>query len=337
MGRTTVTETADDLTPSPSWGAPERGYGVRPFKSPSLRSPLLVLLALVALAALVVATSASAGVSPGPANATNPASSPLALAAVRSAAASAALERAMFSLTLSGGKALGAPAPRASGAAAFDLPARRGTLTLSVAGSDPDRSFIFTPEAVYLRSPLAAGSLVRPGAWTAVRFSDTRSVRRDLPDLIGQLESLNPSLTLSELVWGATSASASGQQLVLGQLASAYDLTVQPAQALVNATGSEPAFAIALESQMSALARTSRIDGAFPGFRARVWLSAAGRLLRVELSPPGAGVGKLGLTMGGSGAPVLVVPPPAGQVVDLASLIPSGERENFNGGDSDGG
>jgi hypothetical protein len=162
-------------------------------------------------------------------------------------------------------------------------------------------------------------------------------MRRDLPDLIGQLESLNPSLTLSELVWGATSASASGQQLVLGQLASAYDLTVQPAQALVNATGTETPFAIALESQMSALARTSRVDGAFPTFRARVWLSAAGRLLRAELSPPGAGVGKLSLTPGGPGAPVHVVSPPADQVVDLASLIPSGERENRNGGDSDGG
>jgi hypothetical protein len=209
-------------------------------------------------------------------------------------------------------------------------------VTLSIAGSGPNRSFIFTPEAVYLGSGRAGGSLLRDGSWTAVRFTDTRSVRRDLPDLIGQLESLNPSLTLSELVWGATSASASGQQLVLGQLASAYDLTVQPAQALVNATGAETAFAIALESQMSALARTPRVDGAFPTFRARVWLSAAGRLLRVQLSPPGAGLGELNLTMGAPGAPVQVIPPPAGQVVDLASLVPSGERENRNGGDSDG-
>jgi hypothetical protein len=296
-------------------------------------------MALVALAALVVLASARAGVSPGPGTAAAPASpsSPLALAAVRSAAASAASQTATFSLTLSGGRALGAPVSAASGAGSFDLPARRGTLVLSVAGSGPDRSFIFTPEAVYFHPVQAGGSSLRPDAWIAVRFSDTRSVRRDLPDLIGQLESLNPALTLSELVWGATRASASGQEIVLGQAAVAYDLTIQPARALVNATGAEPAFAIALESQMSALPRSSTVEGSFPTFPARVWLSAAGQLLRVQLSPPGAGVGNLSLTLGSPGATVHVVPPPAGQAVELASLIPSGERENRNGGDSDGG
>ena len=39
------------------------------------------------------------------------------------------------------------------------------------------------------------------------------------------------------------------------------------------------------------------------------------------------------------GAPIAALsfqPPAADQVVDLSSLIPSGERENQNGGDSDG-
>jgi hypothetical protein len=209
-------------------------------------------------------------------------------------------------------------------------------MALSIAGSSSDRSFIFTPDAVYMCAAKTSGSLLRPGTWTAVRFSNTKSVRRDLPNLIGQLESLNPALTLSELVWGAVRASDSGHDVILGQVASRYDLTVQPAQALVNATGAETAFAIALESQMSALPPSPTADAAFPTFGARVWLSASGRLLRVELSPPGAGVGTLSLILGSPGAPVHVVLPPAGEVADLASFIPSGERENHNGGDSDG-
>jgi hypothetical protein len=260
----------------------------------------------------------------------------VALAAVRAAAASAASETATFSITLSGGTAFGAAASAASESGSFDFPARRGEVALSIAGSSADRSFIFTPDAVYMRPAKTSGSLLRAGTWTAVRFSDTKSVRRDLPNLIGQLESLNPALTLSELVWGATRASASGHDVIGGQVASRYDLTVQPAQALVNATGAGTAFAIALESQMSALASSRSAEGAFPTFGARVWLSGLGRLLRIEFSPPGAGVGTLSLTLGSPGTAVHAVAPPADQVVDLASFIPSGERENHNGGDSDG-
>jgi hypothetical protein len=42
------------------------------------------------------------------------------------------------------------------------------------------------------------------------------------------------------------------------------------------------------------------------------------------------------LTVGAPIAALSFQPPAADQVVDLSSLIPSGERENQNGGDSDG-
>ena len=42
-------------------------------------------------------------------------------------------------------------------------------------------------------------------------------------------------------------------------------------------------------------------------------------------------------SLSGFGVAVRADPPPAGQVVDILQLTPSGERENKNGGDSDGG
>jgi hypothetical protein len=43
------------------------------------------------------------------------------------------------------------------------------------------------------------------------------------------------------------------------------------------------------------------------------------------------------MTFGDAGIAVHAVPPPAGKVADLAAITPSGERENQNGGDTDGG
>jgi hypothetical protein len=42
-------------------------------------------------------------------------------------------------------------------------------------------------------------------------------------------------------------------------------------------------------------------------------------------------------TLDGFGAAVHADPPPRAQVVDVLQLGPTGERENQNGGDSDGG
>lgn len=101
--------------------------------------------------------------------------------------------------------------------------------------------------------------------------------------------------------------------------------------ALANAGGTAGLpFALALQAQVTAL-------GGAAAPPVRVWLAGDGRLVRMELSPPGAGVGTARTTLSGFGLRVNAAPPPAGQVVELTALSPAGERENRGGGDADGG
>jgi hypothetical protein len=255
---------------------------------------------------------------------------------VRAAAGSASQGAATFSMALTRATVFGAHPSSATASGTFDYSTQQGTVAIAAAGSASPQLVVFTPQAVYLNPASAQGSQLGGRPWKAVRFSDSSTLTKNLPDFVSQVESLNPALTLGELVWGSTAASLSGPDAVDGQPATRYEVMVQPAQALVNAPGGEPGLAQALESQVSALARSAPAGPAFATFPARAWLSESGRLLRAELSPPGAGTGTMVLIIGAPIAALSFQPPAADQVVDLSSLIPSGERENQNGGDSDG-
>lgn len=309
--------------------ARRRRFGVR-------TGGICATLLIVALA-LVTAGRGSGPVqeTPAAAAASGP-GSPQALAAVRAAAGSASDGAAAFSMTLTHATVFGTPPSSATATGTFDYSRQQGTVAIAVAGQAYRQLVVFTPQAAYLLPGASGGSQLGGRPWKAVRFSDSSTLTNSLPDFVGQVESLNPALALSELVWGSTAASLSGPDIVEGQPATRYDVMIQPAQALVNAPGAEPGLALALESQVTALTRSAPAGPAFATFRARAWLSESGRLLRAELSPPGAGAGTMQLTIGSPIAPLSFQPPPADQVVDLTSLIPSGERENQNGGDSDG-
>jgi hypothetical protein len=62
--------------------------------------------------------------------------------------------------------------------------------------------------------------------------------------------------------------------------------------------------------------------------RVRVWVAPSGRVVRVQSSPPGSGVGEITETYSRFGSQVSVAPPPASQIVDIATLNPGGEQEN---------
>jgi hypothetical protein len=290
---------------------------------------LIVALALVAAGRWSAPSPQTAATAFGP-------GSPQALAAVRAAAGSASQGAATFSMALTRATVFGAHPSSATASGTFDYSTQQGTVAIAAAGSASPQLVVFTPQVVYLNPASAQGSQLGGRPWKAVRFSDSSTLTKNLPDFVSQVESLNPALTLGELVWGSTAASLSGPDAVDGQPATRYEVMVQPAQALVNAPGGEPGLAQALESQVSALARSAPAGPAFATFPARAWLSESGRLLRAELSPPGAGTGTMVLTIGAPIAALSFQPPAADQVVDLSSLIPSGERENQNGGDSDG-
>jgi hypothetical protein len=256
-----------------------------------------------------------------------------ALAAVQGAAAGALSRTAKVALTLTGGSLFGATASRVDGTGAYDFSALRGDLSFTPSGSRTSEPVVFAPSAVYVRPPPGGSPLPAGKSWTVADFSDPEALTSNFPKLIPQAESVNPALTLGQLLWGGTAAAPAGHETIAGGDAAGYVVTVDLNRAAAAVTG--PAripFARALATE--AVAPPSNRPATVT---LSVWVSANGRLARVVATPPGIGVGTVTTTLSGFGVAVHSDPPPAAQVVDILQLGPNGERENQNGGDSDGG
>jgi len=299
--------------------------------------PAVALIAVVALAATGCGRAADASTGRArPAAAPGPAS-PAALRAVQDAAAGALATTAAVSVSLAGATVFGGGRSSVDAAGSFDFRSLRGALTLAPAGRKVREPVVFAPTAVYVRPP-AAGGLPRGKSWMVADFSDPEALDANFPRLVAQIESLDPALTLSELVWGAGSAAPDGSETVRGRSAERYDVTVDLNRAVAAVSGpAEVPFGRAIASEIVALGGSVGAGAAPPAtMAARVWV-AGGQLARVDLSPPGAGLGAASLVLSALGTAVRADPPPRAQVVDVLALGPSGERENQNGGDSDGG
>lgn len=330
MVPTTVMATAD-LPPS---SAPS------PRKRPGGASPLRATL--VALAGLGLTACGLPGtVSDHTGSPAAPPSSAQALAAVRGAAAGALSESAALSLTLTGATAFGASSSSVAGSGSFDFRSLQGSLSLTPSGARQSESVVFAPSSVYVR-PLSPGGSLLPGKpWVVARLSNTRALTTNFPEFLAQVESLNPALTLDEIIWGSTAAATAGDDRVEGQPAIRYDIAVDLNQALLNSSGSsQTPFALALQAQIrgpdGTAARGTPPTGAHQ-VRVEAWVGPTGRLMRVRLEPPRAGLGTVATTFSSFGSAVRADPPAPGQVVDIRSVAPVAERESNNGGDSDGG
>ncbi|HEY4027854.1 MAG TPA: hypothetical protein VGO86_15610 [Candidatus Dormibacteraeota bacterium] len=199
----------------------------------------------------------------------------------------------------------------------------RGAISLTPNGSRVTEPVVFTPSAVYIRPPSGGELLPKGKSWIVDSFADTPAVTANFPQFVAQVESINPGLIASELAWGATAAAAGASQG-----ATAYDVTVDLHQALANAAGeARTPFAEVIVTEATVA----------PAIHIRAWVAGSGRLSRMELRPPSTGLGTVTVALGGPAGAVHADPPPAVQTVELAALAPSGERENKNGGDSDGG
>jgi hypothetical protein len=246
---------------------------------------------------------------------------------------------AAISMTLAGGTLFGSSASRVDATGTFDFAALRGALAFTPLGSRTSEPVVFTPTAVYVRPPAGGGGLLPPGkSWTVADFADPEALTSSFPKLIPQAESVNPALTLGQLLWGGTSAAAAGHDTIGGQDAARYAVTVDLNRAADAATGpGRIPFSRALATEVVALGGSADGSGGAATVTVSVWVSGDGRLARVMESPPGTGVGTVTTTLTSFGVAVRADPPPAAQVIDVLQLGPSGERENSNGGDSDGG
>jgi hypothetical protein len=243
-------------------------------------------------------------------------------------------------MTLTGATVFGAGAGTAEAAGAFDFPAMKGTLTLRPAGRAP-QAVVFAPAAVYVQVPAPAGLLPPGKSWIFADLSHPAAVRRNFPQLVAQAEGVDPGLAVAEVAWGMVAAVPAARQRLGAEDTVRYDLRVDLREALRHVAG--PArlpFRVALQSQVDVRSRASepaeRPAPEATVIRALAWVTDAGQLAALQLRPPGAGVGVVSLTLGGSGAAVRADPPAPSRVTDVAAISPFGERENQNGGDSDG-
>jgi hypothetical protein len=262
--------------------------------------------------------------------------SPQALAAVTRAVAATSNLTAAFDLAFSDvpvGSRSSAPRD-AMGAVDFKSPSATIQLDLP-AGSGGAESMVFLPDTVFIKPPSSSPPLQAGRPWIFANFADIAKYKVNFPPYIVQTESVNPAFVVYELAWGATSAAPLGTAVIGRRAADAYVVKVDLNRALSHATGpAADVFGRALTSEVTASGSSTTATA--PTMDVEVWVDGSGRLVGVRNSPSGAGIGTLTLTLVRFDAAVHADKPPRSRVVDIAAMIPGGEQEALNGGDSDG-
>jgi len=243
-------------------------------------------------------------------------------------------------LTLQGASAFGGSRAPVLGSGEFDFPTARGVDRIDLgesAGQEPgNEQALFLSGEVYLQPKGLGTTVLPPGKeWMSAGLTGSEAVDTNFPAFTLQVESVDPQLALSELAGGTVAAIALASELVGGLPARRYRATVDLAQALSALSGPDlGALAQAIQTE---LASPAPAGGGAGQVAIEVWIGAGGRVVQLRGSPPGSGAGTATMTLCCYGTPVQVSAPAPGRVVDIASLTPSGERENNGGGDSDGG
>jgi hypothetical protein len=271
----------------------------------------------------------------------------VALTTVQTAAHSTLAGPVGVEFSLEGSRALGSSSAPVLGSGEFNPGQGTGSETIDlgeVRHQEPGTEHVvFLPSRVYLQPKSTTGKVLPAGkAWVSATLAGSDSINTNFPMFALQAEVVNPAFLLSELAGGAVSAVAlgrrplgSGQEGIAESYAQAYEVTVDFTRALSASTGPNGAvFAQAIRSELAA-GSSGQSAGGGQGL-ITVWV-AHGHVIQLRSSPPGAGVGTATMTMCCFGTPVHTATPSPSQVVDIASLTPSGERENNGGGDSDGG
>jgi hypothetical protein len=296
----------------------------------SRRCLCVLSLVVVALTAFV---STPFGVHP-PASA-QPVARPtaLALTTIHRATSLTADESAEVSYSLVGASVFGAAPAPVTGAGAFDL--RHGVGQATIRQPSGRQLIVLVPTVVFTRVPSGGVTSLPPGkSWMSASLTGSESLATNFPQFVVQVEGFNPLLYLDEASWGAVSAAPIGPRQVDGTRTTGYLVRVDLTTALARATGpSAASMSLAIKSELTSAgagrSTTSQVS-------VRFWVDGAGRVVAIQGSPPGAGVGTTSITLSRFGVVIRPTPPRPSKVVDIASLTPSGERENNGGGDADG-
>ena len=296
-------------------------------------APPRVVASVVLGCALTVATTGCGRTTSAP-PATGAPAVGSATPADRSAASEAASHTlaytASVSMDLDAAQVFGSSPTRVRGSGLFDLAGGRGQAQVQQpAGAE---TVVFLPAVVYVHEPPSVAGVLPPGkTWMLAPLTQSETVATNFPQFVLQVEDLNPALLLGEVAWGAVSAAP----LAPRPGVHGYLVVVDLARASARAAGpAAVAFARAMQFEETDL-------GGGPGSTAppvevREWVDASGRVVQIQASPPGSGVGTTTFGLSAFGTGVVVTPPAMSEVVDIAALTPAGERENNGRGDSDG-
>jgi hypothetical protein len=244
-------------------------------------------------------------------------------------------QSAAVSYVLAGAQVFGTSPTPVTGSGTFDLGHGVGSVVLHQPSGR--QLMVLTPTIVYTRVPAGGGAALPPGkSWMLASLTASESLATNFPQFVVQVEGFNPLLYLDEVSWGGVSAAPLGSREINGAPADGFLVHVDLARSTSAATSpSAASMALAIRSELTA-AGTVVGGSAKADVVVRLWIDGAGRVVAIEGSPPGAGVGTTTITLSQFGVPVSVKPPVLSDVIDIASLTPSGERENNGGGDADG-
>jgi hypothetical protein len=296
-----------------------------------LRPPAVLTLAGLSLIACGLASTPSSATTVTGATATAKAAT-----AVTTSTAKTLALRSAFTLSFSRTSVTSASVTPSGAHGLVDFTGPSGTITLDLPGGPGAREqMVFLPGTVFVKPPSSSLPLQPGRPWIFANFADIAKYQVKFPPYIVQTEYVNPALTLSELSWGTTAAAGYGKTVFGGVPTFHYRATVNLTQALARATG--PAAAVFVQTIGSEIAALGGNAFAKPvSLHIDTWSDGSGRLIGARVTPPGAGIGTVTLSLDRFGSPVGATKPARSKVVDIAAMIPGGEQEALNGGDSDG-
>jgi hypothetical protein len=291
----------------------------------------MALIGLAMTSALALSLSVCGPASAQPASATTSNGTTVAVAATKTS-----LLRSAFTMSFRHSSPTTGSSTPTGAHGLVDFSAPSGTITLALpGGTSGQEQMVFLPGTVFVKPPSSSPPLQHGRPWIFANFADIAKFNVMFPPYIVQTESVNPALALSTLAWGTTKASSYGLVQFNGVRTHHYRARVNLNQALTHATGPAAAvFAQAITSQITASGGNTFTS--VVTIPMDVWVDGSGRLIGIRWTPPGAGIGTVAIALHGFGSSVHAAKPPRAKVVDIAAMIPGGEQEALNGGDSDG-
>jgi hypothetical protein len=238
--------------------------------------------------------------------------------AVQSAASKTMSDTAVWILTWTDNATFGrASTPVGErGASIFPRSIAYGALDLSgLAGSRGGTAYLlFLPTKVYL-SPASISRVSLPGGKRIVSASLDARTAKAFPQLVVQLQVLNPQFLLNQILWGGVGTTKKGSVVLNHVPLTRYAVSVDLKRAAANATGPT-----AVPAQLAFAAERAALGSSTSEIRTTVWVNGAGQIARLQTPSPGSGLGRINVSFSGYGAKLTPSLPKASDAVDLLQL-----------------